>query len=113
MRAPTREGPISVLQILAADRVDSTTGVQMAFLKQWAARSHNQLELRLPDLLPRAAHGKGNAHSYCIPQGWTILQRSWVVYTLALQPSLPTRRALTAPRRAFNPSWMIHMPPLR
>ena len=27
----------------AADRVDSTTGVQMAFLKQWAARSYNDL----------------------------------------------------------------------
>lgn len=37
--------------MLAADRVDSTTGVQMAYLKQWAARSHNDLELRLPDLI--------------------------------------------------------------
>jgi adenine-specific DNA-methyltransferase len=33
----------------AADRVDSTTGVQMAYLKQWAPRSHNALELRLPE----------------------------------------------------------------
>lgn len=38
--------------MLAADRVDSTTGVQMAYLKQWAARAHHDLELRLPDLLP-------------------------------------------------------------
>ena len=37
--------------MLAADRVDSTTGVQMAYLKQWAARAHNDLELRLPDLI--------------------------------------------------------------
>lgn len=37
--------------MLAADRVDSTTGVQMAYLKQWAARAHNDLELRIPDLL--------------------------------------------------------------
>lgn len=37
--------------IEAADRVDSTTGVQMAFLKKWAARSYNKLELRLPDLI--------------------------------------------------------------
>lgn len=36
----------------AADRVDSTTGVQMAYLKQWAPRSFNDLELRLPALLP-------------------------------------------------------------
>ena len=35
----------------AADRVDSTTGVQMAYLKQWAARAHNTLELRVPTLL--------------------------------------------------------------
>jgi len=37
--------------MLAADRVDSTTGVQMAYLKTWAARAHNELELRTPDLL--------------------------------------------------------------
>ncbi len=38
--------------MLAADRVDSTTGVQMAYLKQWAPRSHQDLRLRRPDLLP-------------------------------------------------------------
>jgi len=38
--------------IEAADRVDSTTGLQMAYLKAWSARSYNPLELRLPDLLP-------------------------------------------------------------
>jgi adenine-specific DNA-methyltransferase len=36
----------------AADRVDSTTGVQMAYLKQWSPRSHRKLELREPALLP-------------------------------------------------------------
>ena len=44
----------------AADRVDSTTGVQMAYVKQWSARSFNPLELRVPDLLDgpgRAVHG--------------------------------------------------------
>jgi adenine-specific DNA-methyltransferase len=46
----------------AADRVDSTTGLQMAYLKSWAPRAHKDLELRLPDVLPRAAHGKGEAH---------------------------------------------------
>ena len=35
----------------AADRVDSTTGVQMAYVKQWAPRSFNDLELRVPELL--------------------------------------------------------------
>lgn len=38
--------------MLAADRVDSTTGLQMAYLKQWAPRAHNDLELRRPELLP-------------------------------------------------------------
>ena len=35
----------------ATDRVDSTTGLQMAYLKQWSARSHRALRLRLPILL--------------------------------------------------------------
>jgi adenine-specific DNA-methyltransferase len=38
--------------MLAADRVDSTTGLQMAYLKEWAPRAHQNLELRRPDLLP-------------------------------------------------------------
>jgi adenine-specific DNA-methyltransferase len=38
--------------MLAADRVDSTTGVQMAYLKQWAPRAFNDLELRRPELIP-------------------------------------------------------------
>ncbi|MBW3624899.1 MAG: DNA adenine methylase [Armatimonadetes bacterium] len=38
--------------LLAADRVDSTTGLQMAYLKQWSPRSHATLELTLPELLP-------------------------------------------------------------
>src|SRR5258708_1232206 len=37
--------------IEAADRVDSTTGVQMAYVKQWSPRSSNPLALRVPDLL--------------------------------------------------------------
>jgi adenine-specific DNA-methyltransferase len=45
----------------AADRVDSTVGVQMAFLKQWAPRSAQPLTLRVPALLPRAAAGAGRA----------------------------------------------------
>jgi adenine-specific DNA-methyltransferase len=46
----------------AADRVDSTTGLQMAYLKQWAPRAQKDMELRVPDVLPRADHGKGAAH---------------------------------------------------
>ncbi len=42
--------------LIAADRVDSTTGVQMAYLKQWSPRSHNELHLTAPDLLPGQGH---------------------------------------------------------
>jgi adenine-specific DNA-methyltransferase len=42
--------------LMAADRVDSTTGLQMAYLKQWSPRSHHELELRLPELLPGRGH---------------------------------------------------------
>lgn len=59
---PELEAVMLVSLMEAADRVDSTTGVQMAYLKQWADRAHNDLELRVPDLLPRAASGKGEAH---------------------------------------------------
>ena len=44
--------------ILAADRVDSTTGVQMAYLKDWAPRAYNDLELRLPELLPGTGYAE-------------------------------------------------------
>jgi adenine-specific DNA-methyltransferase len=37
--------------IYAADRVDSTTGLQMAYVKSWAPRSHRPLELRPPALI--------------------------------------------------------------
>jgi adenine-specific DNA-methyltransferase len=37
--------------LLAADRVDSTTGLQMAYLKAWAPRATNDLQLRRPELL--------------------------------------------------------------
>ena len=59
---PELEAVVLVALMEAADRVDSTCGLQMAYLKQWAARSHNDLELRLPDLVPRSGHGKGEAH---------------------------------------------------
>jgi adenine-specific DNA-methyltransferase len=40
--------------IEAADRVDSTVGVQMAYLKAWAPRAFNRLTLRMPELLAGA-----------------------------------------------------------
>jgi adenine-specific DNA-methyltransferase len=50
--------------LLAADRVDSTTGVQMAYVKQWAPRSYKPLTLEVPAMLPgpgRAVRGDANA----------------------------------------------------
>lgn len=45
----------------AADRVDSTAGVQMAYLKQWAPRAHNDIQLRFPDVQPAVPSGKCKA----------------------------------------------------
>ncbi len=59
--APDLRAVLLVSLMEAADRVDSTTGLQMAYLKDWAPRAHRPLELRLPDVLPRAAAGKGEA----------------------------------------------------
>ena len=57
--------PILLTSLIeAADRVDSTTGVQMAYLKQWAPRAHQRLTLRRPNLLagPGTAR-RGDAQS--------------------------------------------------
>ncbi len=58
---PELEAIALVSLMEAADRVDSTTGVQMAYLKQWATRAAKPLTLRVPALLPRAVHGAGHA----------------------------------------------------
>jgi adenine-specific DNA-methyltransferase len=55
---PSELEAIALVSLMeAADRVDSTTGVQMAYLKQWAARASNDLMLRVPAVLP----GSGEA----------------------------------------------------
>ena len=44
--------PILLTALLdAADRVDSTTGLQMAYLKAWSPRSYDPLTLRPPQLI--------------------------------------------------------------
>jgi len=43
--------PILLTSLIdAADRVDSTTGLQMAYVKAWAPRSFNPIDLRSPEL---------------------------------------------------------------
>lgn len=50
--SPELEAIALVSLMEGADRVDSTTGLQMAYLKKWATRSFNDLELRVPAILP-------------------------------------------------------------
>jgi adenine-specific DNA-methyltransferase len=50
--APELKAVVLVSLMEAADRVDSTAGVQMAYMKRWAPRALKPLELRLPDLVP-------------------------------------------------------------
>ncbi len=61
--------PILLTSLIeAADRVDSTTGVQMAYVKQWAPRSFNPLELRVPELLVGAGRTiRGDAVALTAP----------------------------------------------
>jgi adenine-specific DNA-methyltransferase len=49
---PVERALLLTALLLAADRVDSTTGLQMAYLKSWAPRAHNALGLRLPEAVP-------------------------------------------------------------
>lgn len=54
--------PLLASLILAADRVDSTTGQQMAFLKSWSRRSNADLRLRNPELMAGPGHAiRGDA----------------------------------------------------
>ncbi len=57
--------PVLLTSLLeAADRVDSTTGVQMAYVKRWADRSFRPLELRVPSLL--AGPGRAVRGDACV-----------------------------------------------
>jgi adenine-specific DNA-methyltransferase len=54
---PELEAILLTALMEAADRVDSTAGLQMAYMKHWAPRALHPLQLRLPVLLPRPAAG--------------------------------------------------------
>jgi adenine-specific DNA-methyltransferase len=57
--------PVLLTSLLeAADRVDSTTGVQMAYVKRWSDRSFRPLELRVPALL--AGPGRAVRGDACV-----------------------------------------------
>lgn len=48
--------------IRALDAVDNTVGVQQAYLKEWCARSHNDIQFQLPLVIdgPTAVHHEGD-----------------------------------------------------
>lgn len=54
---PELKAVVLVALMEAADRVDSTAGLQMAYMKQWAPRALKPLQLRLPDILPAVPSG--------------------------------------------------------
>ena len=54
---PELEAVLLTSLLEAADRVDSTAGLQMAYMKRWAPRALNEIELRLPRMLERPASG--------------------------------------------------------
>lgn len=64
--------PILLTSLIdAADRVDSTTGVQMAYVKEWAPRSFRPLELRAPELFVgpgRACRGDARTLVHELPK---------------------------------------------
>ncbi len=54
--------PLLSSLLIAADKVDSTTGVQMAYLKTWSRRSFLDIELQAPELLSGSGRSiKGDA----------------------------------------------------
>jgi adenine-specific DNA-methyltransferase len=61
---PAERGYVLTSLIEAADRVDSTCGVQMAYLKRWAPRAANPLALREPDAVagPAGEVARGDAN---------------------------------------------------
>jgi adenine-specific DNA-methyltransferase len=54
---PVLKGVLLVSLMEAADRVDSTCGVHMAYVKKWAQRAFNDIELRMPEVLPAVSAG--------------------------------------------------------
>jgi adenine-specific DNA-methyltransferase len=60
--APELRAIVLTSLIEAADRVDSTTGVQMAYLKSWAPRAHKPISLRMPDILAHPSGQSCSAH---------------------------------------------------
>jgi len=61
--SPVERGLLLTSLMEAADRVDSTCGLQMAYVKKWAQRANNPLELRGPVAVegPRGSVSRADA----------------------------------------------------
>jgi adenine-specific DNA-methyltransferase len=71
---PSLEAVLLVSLMEAADRVDSTCGIQMAYLKKWAPRAQNDLSLRMPLLLSRKESLPGFAYQLDALEAATTLE---------------------------------------
>lgn len=60
--SPHLKSVLLVSLMEAADRVDSTCGIQMAYLKTWAKRASLPLTMRMPKLLPKTPKRHYRAH---------------------------------------------------
>lgn len=58
---PSLEAVLLTSLMEAADRVDSTVGVQMAYLKEWSPRSHKDIQLKVPHMVLSGPNGKSKA----------------------------------------------------
>jgi len=58
---PVERGLLLTSLLEAADRVDSTCGLQMAFVKEWSRRSYAELDLRVPRRVPGPTGTVGRA----------------------------------------------------
>ena len=101
--SPVERGIVLTSLLEAADRVDSTTGLQMAYLKSWSQRSYNELELRMPEQIQGPAGNgasPGRERARPEPRRRPRLHRSAVQQPLLLLqlPRVGNARALGRPR---------------
>ena len=96
--AVTRSYPVLLTSLIeAADRVDSTTGVQMAYLKQWAPRRHQRLDLARA----RAARAAPVERSAATRSSWPRRSaRSTSRTSIRRTTSTATSRTTTCGRRS-------------
>ena len=107
---PELEAIALVSLMEAADRVDSTTGVQMAYLKAWAPRALNELQLRMPDSARRrraASHAsmRPSAPGSPAPSTWpTWIRPTTSTATWATTTSGRAWFAGTSPKPTASPT---------